>query len=49
MDQDKGPLREKALRTAMDEINTITPYAIFRISGNPGAYYLEIISIVYPE
>ncbi|NQV03027.1 MAG: ABC transporter substrate-binding protein [Bacteroidia bacterium] len=28
--------------------NTITPYAIFRIKGSPGAYYLEIISIVYP-
>ncbi|MFH1160304.1 MAG: ABC transporter substrate-binding protein [bacterium] len=29
--------------------NTITPYAIFKIAGGPGAYYFETISIVYPE
>lgn len=30
------------------EGNAFTPYAIFRIKGNPDFYYLEIISIVDP-
>ncbi|MBC8314505.1 MAG: hypothetical protein ISR57_06680 [Bacteroidales bacterium] len=59
MDQDKGLLRENALRIAAgrpsgncnidQKGNAVTPYEIFKISGSTGAYYFETISIVYPE